>query len=213
MSHMLVDYIKDAYHSLTRNRGRSVLTTLGIAIGIASVTCILALSGGVTSMINQQVDTYSGDLAIVRPGLQTRDPNALTNPVAQQSFSTSTLTEADVVTISQIAGVEAAVPLMTIDGTLKSTTDTVENNVVLATTPAFTKVASFEMKSGQFIDDETATIPQLLVKTWQSSYLAQTVPLAARLRFAVSASRLSASLETPTILSTTTTSISIMQQS
>ena len=156
MSHMLIDYVEDAYHSLARNRGRSVLTTLGIAIGIASVTCILALSGGVTSMINQQVDAYSGDLAIVRPGLQTRDPNALTNPVAQQSFSTSTLTEADVVTISQIAGVEAAVPLMTIDGTLKSTTDTVENNVVLATTPAFTKVASFEMKSGQFIDDETA---------------------------------------------------------
>lgn len=156
MSHMLIDYVEDAYHSLARNRGRSVLTTLGIAIGIASVTCILALSGGVTSMINQQVDAYSGDLAIVRPGLQTRDPNALTNPVAQQSFSTSTLTEADVAIISQIAGVDAAVPLMTIDGTLKSTTDTVENNVVLATTPDFAKVASFEMKSGQFIDDETA---------------------------------------------------------
>ena len=55
MSHMLIDYVEDAYHSLARNRGRSVLTTLGIAIGIASVTCILALSSGVTSMINQQV--------------------------------------------------------------------------------------------------------------------------------------------------------------
>ena len=77
MSHILIDYVEDAYHSLARNRGRSVLTTLGIAIGIASVTCILALSGGVTSMINQQVDAYSGDLTIVRPGLQTRDPNAL----------------------------------------------------------------------------------------------------------------------------------------
>ena len=156
MRHMLIDHVENAYQSLAHNRGRSILTTLGIALGIASVTCILALSSGVTSMIDQQVDAYSGNLAIVRPGLQTRDPNSLTNPIAQQSFSTSTLTEADVEIISQIPGVDVAVPLMTIDGTLKSTTDTVQNNVVLATTPNFNKVANFEMKSGQFIDSETA---------------------------------------------------------
>lgn len=156
MRHMLIDHVENAYQSLAHNRGRSILTTLGIAIGIASVTCILALSSGVTSMIDQQVDAYSGNLSIVRPGLQTRDPNSLTNPIAQQSFSTSTLTEADVEIISQIPGVDVAVPLMTIDGTLKSTTDTVQNNVVLATTPNFNKVANFEMKSGQFIDSETA---------------------------------------------------------
>lgn len=156
MSLLLIDHFENAYNSLRRNRSRSMLTTLGIAIGIASVTCILALSNGVTRMITQQVDVYSGDLAIVRPGLQTRDPNALTNPVAQQTFSTSTLTEEDVAIISRIPDVEASVPLMTIEGTMKSTTDTVENNVVLATTPGFMRVANFEMKSGQFLDAETA---------------------------------------------------------
>lgn len=155
MSYILFDHIENAYHSLKRNRGRSILTTLGIAIGIASVTCILALSGGVSQMIHQQVENYDGQLAIVRPGLQTRDPNALTNPIAQQSFSTSTLSEEDVAHISRLEGVEVAVPLMTIDGTLKSTTDTVEKNVVLATTPDFTKVADVQMKSGQFLDETT----------------------------------------------------------
>lgn len=63
---IFVDHIENAYHSLRRNRARSVLTTLGIAIGIASITCILALSSGVSRMINQQIEAYSGNLVVVR---------------------------------------------------------------------------------------------------------------------------------------------------
>ena len=149
------DHIENAYHSLRRNRSRTTLTTLGIMIGVASVTCILALSTGVSRMIFQQIESYSSNLAVVRPGLQSRDPNAFTNPIAQQSFSTSTLTEDDVDVISRIKNVEAAVPVMTINGTLKSTTETVDDNVVLATTPEFAKVSGLTMKSGQFLDEVT----------------------------------------------------------
>ncbi len=155
MSLLLIDHIENAYQTLRRNRTRSVLTTLGITIGIASVTCILALSGGVTRMINGQIAEHSGELIVVRPGLQTRDPNAITNPVAQQSFSTSTLTEDDIAAISKIDAVAATVPIMTISGTLKSKTDTVKENVVLATTPGFAKVANVQMRSGQFLDEVT----------------------------------------------------------
>lgn len=149
------DHLENAYHSLRRNRSRTILTTLGITIGIASVTCILALSTGVSRMIFQQIEPYSGNLAVIRPGLQTRDPNAFTNPVAQQSFSTSSLTEDDVTLINKIPGVDTVVPVMTINGTLKSSSETVEDNVVLATTPEFAKVSNLTMKSGQFLDEVT----------------------------------------------------------
>lgn len=155
MSFMLYDHIENAYQTLRRNRGRSVLTTLGITIGIASVTCILALSSGVSSMIHGQIADHNGKLIVVRPGLQTRDPNAITNPVAQQSFSTSTITESDVAAIGKIEGIELAAPVMTINGTLKSKSDTVEDNVVLSTTPAFAKLAGITMRSGQFLDEAT----------------------------------------------------------
>lgn len=150
-----LDHLENAYHSLRRNRSRSVLTTLGIMIGVASVTCILALSTGVSQMIFNQIESHNGNLAVVRPGLQTRDPNAFINPVAQQSFSTSTLTEDDVTMISKIPGVEYAAPVMTINGTLKSSSETVPDNVVLATTPEFAKVSGLKMKSGQFLDEVT----------------------------------------------------------
>lgn len=41
---MTVEHITDAYQTLRRSRARTVLTALGIAIGVASVTCILAIS-------------------------------------------------------------------------------------------------------------------------------------------------------------------------
>ena len=54
MSLLLVDYIETACNSLKSHRSRSILTTLGIAIGIASVTTILALSHGVTDLSIQR---------------------------------------------------------------------------------------------------------------------------------------------------------------
>ncbi len=163
---MIIDYIDNAYQTLRRNRTRSVLTTLGITIGIASVTCILALSNGVSHMISGQIAEHNGRLIVVRPGVATKDPNAIMNPVAQQSFSTSTLSDADVTELSKVPGVEMTVPVMTISGTLKSKSDTVEDNVVVATTPDFAKLAGLTMLTGQFLDsvtdNNTAVIGQQL---------------------------------------------------
>lgn len=155
MRMMIYDHIENAYQTLRRNRARSVLTTLGITIGIASVTCILALSSGVSRMIGGQIADTNGQLIVVRPGVQTRDPNAITNPVAQQSFSTSTLTEADVDALSELSGVSLLAPVMTINGTLRSKSDTIHDNVVLATTPDFAKLANVQMRTGQFLDEAT----------------------------------------------------------
>lgn len=157
MSRTLIDHIEIAYRNLRSNRGRSLLTTIGIAIGVASVTTILALSDGVSSMINNQVSSLDGRLAVVRPGLQTNDPNSYANPIAQQSFSTSSLTETDVATIAKLPGVEASVPLMTLAGTLTSATKTVKNYPILATTPDFIKTADITVKSGDFISDVANT--------------------------------------------------------
>ena len=81
---MTVEHITDAYQTLRRSRARTVLTALGIAIGVASVTCILAISDGARGMISNQVNTYDGKLIIVRPGAQTRDLNAYLNPAGHQ---------------------------------------------------------------------------------------------------------------------------------
>ena len=152
---MLFDHIENSYRSLRSNRARSILTTLGIAIGVGSVVTILALASGVTSVIDRQIEALDGNLAVVRPGLLSKDPNAITSPVAQNSFSTSSLTEEDVKAISELPTVASAAPIMTIDGRLTADNHVVTHNVVVATTPSFTTVSQLPVRDGQFIDDVT----------------------------------------------------------
>ena len=152
---MLPDHIENAYRTLIRNRARSVLTTIGITIGVASVITILALSSGVARVIDRQVEALDGNLIIVRPGTDNTDPNSITNQITQQSFRTSSLTEADVKSILTLPGVEAAAPVMTIEGTLTAGKTSRERSVVLATTPSFEKVSLHNVLNGQFIDDVT----------------------------------------------------------
>ena len=151
---MTVEHITDAYQTLRRSRARTVLTALGIAIGVASVTCILAISDGARGMISNQVNTYDGKLIIVRPGAQTRDLNAYLNPAGQQLFGTSSLTEADIEAAKSIDGIDAVVPLMILNATAKTSRAEAANNVVLSTTPAFI-TADIKMNAGQFLGEET----------------------------------------------------------
>ncbi len=165
---ILLDHLSNAYHSLKRNRGRTFLTSLGIAIGVASVTAVLALSDGVSGVVDQQVASLDNNLGIIRPGLQTKDPNSLASPVTQYTFSTSTLTEKDLSDIVALPTIDAAAPIMTIDGTLHAGNTSSKNNVVVATTPEFAKVSGIEVRDGQFFDDvtdrNTAVIgPQLAI--------------------------------------------------
>ena len=152
---MTVEHITDAYQTLRRSRARTVLTALGIAIGVASVTCILAISDGARGMISNQVNTYDGKLMIVRPSAQTRDLNAYLNPTRQQLFGTSSLTEADIEAAKSIDGIDAVVPLMILNATAKTSRAEAANNVVLSTTPAFIKTADIKMNAGQFLGEET----------------------------------------------------------
>ncbi len=152
---MFIDYFSNAYYSLKRNRARTILTMIGIAIGIASVTCILALSGGVSKLISGQIADLDGKLMVVKPGLRKTDPNALSNPVTQQAFNTSTLSEADVQVIENEDNIEAVAPIMMINGTAKTDQAKVDGVVVVATTPDFSKITTVDTISGQFLDKKT----------------------------------------------------------
>ena len=53
---------------LLRNRTRSLLIILGVSIGIASVVCILAISGAAQSGIQQQFDNLGDNLVWIEAG-------------------------------------------------------------------------------------------------------------------------------------------------
>jgi len=94
MRFLLLNHIQNARQSLHSNRLRSGLTMLGVTIGVASITTILALSAGASKVIGDQVDALSGNIAVIRPGITSPDSLSnltLANP--HRDFAASSLTE------------------------------------------------------------------------------------------------------------------------
>lgn len=165
---LLIEHIQNARSSLKSTRLRTLLTTLGVAIGVASITVILSLASGITNVISKQVESLGGNIAVIRPGVTPRATPDFSNPVSQQMFSTSTITEEDVEDISKLDGVQDVAPLMIINGSPKAGQTTVNDATILATTPSFISTANLTIRDGQFIDSvtnrDTAVIgPQLSV--------------------------------------------------
>ncbi|MCI6630436.1 MAG: ABC transporter permease [Lachnospiraceae bacterium] len=56
----IFEYIKIALMNIKGNKGRSILTMLGIIIGISSVIMLIAIGNGVKSQINTELDNMAG---------------------------------------------------------------------------------------------------------------------------------------------------------
>lgn len=59
------EYIKIALMNIKTNKGRSVLTMLGIIIGISSVIMIISIGNGVRASVNQELENMGGGLIAI----------------------------------------------------------------------------------------------------------------------------------------------------
>ena len=169
MKILFANHIHIARQSIASSRMRSTLTMLGITIGVASITTILALSAGASKIVVDQVDSLGGNIAVIRPGASTDDTIA---GIAQlpigQKYTSSTLTDSDIESIEKIEHVKAVAPLMILGGAVSGETEGSPHTPILATTPNLEQVSDLQIAEGQFIDPalniSTAVIgPQLSI--------------------------------------------------
>lgn len=166
MRSLLLIHLQNARQSIKSNRLRSFLTMVGITIGVASITTIMALSAGANKIVSTQVDALGGNIAVVRPGAPTND--ALSELAGDHQFAASTLTDIDVAAIKDIPHVSAVAPIMIIGGAVSGNNDAPTNTPIVATTPELQAVSDIKIADGQFLDpsliSSTAVIgPQLSV--------------------------------------------------
>jgi putative ABC transport system permease protein len=99
--------IPSALAALRANKGRSILTTLGIIIGVAAVIAIVALGEGASASVNSQLAGLGTNLLTIMPG-STRSGGA-----AAGAGSSVTLTAADADAITQnIQGLSGVSPVV-----------------------------------------------------------------------------------------------------
>lgn len=179
MRSLLLIHLQNARQSIKSNRLRSFLTMVGITIGVASITTIMALSAGANKIVSTQVDALGGNIAVVRPGAPTND--AFSQLAGDHQFAASTLTDIDVASIKDIKHVSAVAPLMVIGGAVSGNSDAPANTPIVATTPELQAVSNIQIADGQFLDPNliasTAVIgPQLSVNLFGTEHsIGQTI--------------------------------------
>lgn len=175
MRSLFFNHIENAKQSIKSNRLRSALTMTGITIGVASITTILALSGGATQLVQSQIDALGGTIAVVRPGAPTTINAALSDTVTPQQSTASTLTKSDIKTISEIKNVTAVAPIMILQGSVSGDEKAPGHTPIVATTPDLEQIAGLKIRDGQFLDPEltvsTAVVgPQLSIELFGTEH-------------------------------------------
>jgi putative ABC transport system permease protein len=67
-----LDTVRIALRALLKNKLRSVLTTIGIVIGIAAVTTIVSIGQGATRLVNGEFEALGTNVVLVLPGQSRR---------------------------------------------------------------------------------------------------------------------------------------------
>lgn len=143
-----------AVQNLRANRTRTLLTTLGIVIGVASITLVLSLGEGVRHVVGNQVERLGGNVIIVKPGQNNTQSIASYNPY--NTAMTTTLTERDYASTQSIKNVQQVAPVMLLSGNVRDGNGKSRNVPIVATSQSLVSVLDLTISSGQFIDSQTS---------------------------------------------------------
>jgi putative ABC transport system permease protein len=147
------DTLRNAWDAIRTHKLRSMLTSLGILIGIAAVVLTVGLGQGAQQQVSKQLAALGGNLLIVSPGSST------SSGVRGGFGSASSLTTADATALgSETAApdIAAVAPVSQSSATELDNGSTNWTTTVVGTTPAWATVRSRTLSSGRFInaDDE-----------------------------------------------------------
>jgi putative ABC transport system permease protein len=136
-----------AWEGLTLNKGRSVLTTLGVIIGVAAVIVMLAISAGAEAEIADQINALGANLIMVMAPMSRGGFGSEATSVQLEYDDIAAIEE----NVSGINGVSAEQPT-TQD--VKAETTTLEDISVVGTTSGFPDVRDYQVLVGRFLTDE-----------------------------------------------------------
>jgi len=143
-----LDAFLDALRSLKSNTMRSVLTTLGIIIGVGAVIIMVSIGNGAKDQINEMIDKLGANIMMVMPG------RSFGRGVSGGAGSLPTLTEDDAWAIqNEISTVKLAAPYVRgsaqlISGNLNWST------TVQGVTNDFFDAREWDLTKGRLFDPE-----------------------------------------------------------
>ena len=140
---LLQDTIRTAFRAIKTNASRSLLTMLGIIIGVGSVVVMTSIGASVEGLILGQVSTLGAKSMIVFPGTD-EGPNNRTG------FDSLTLEDIDA--LKRLTTVDTVAPVIMVDGIVSYGREE-DKPQVIGVTPEFFQNQSISIGVGRLLDD------------------------------------------------------------
>lgn len=148
---MIMSNIKMALASIRSARWRSLLTMLGIIIGVASVMITLSLGEGVKQQIGAQINDYGSDLITVRPGRPFVTDNSMFGVGSLLiNRTTGQLTEKDVKIVSNAQNVRISSPLSVVSGLARYENNTYSSGLIIGANSNLPELINHKVEFGAF---------------------------------------------------------------
>ncbi|WP_134499763.1 ABC transporter permease [Microvirga pakistanensis] len=154
----MVETIRIAWRAVWANLLRSMLTMLGIIIGVAALITMVAVGTGAQNQIDEQIRSLGANLLTIQPGSLNQ------GGVRLGTGSRQTLSEADAAAIAEeVPGVVVAAP------TISGTVQVVQGNANWSTlaggiTPAYLVARDWRVETGRgFTLDEVDTAAKVVL--------------------------------------------------
>jgi putative ABC transport system permease protein len=128
----LDDLIKSSIRSILKNKGRTVLTSLGIIIGVTSVILLTSIGNGLKSYITSEFDALGANSVFVAPGKIFNDKGGF-NSSAGSRFITTSFSLTDIANLRRALRGSTVIPMAISSVDVKSS-KTTKTNVTLAGT-------------------------------------------------------------------------------
>ncbi|WP_415857244.1 ABC transporter permease [Sinomonas sp. G460-2] len=153
---MITEAVRFALSGISANKMRSVLTTLGIVIGISAVITLLAVGAGTSNMIRDQIAKLGTNVLTVNRAVSTGGRSTGGSATGARTQSTN-LTLADQQSLNDpvlapdIATTAPVIQAQSVTATLGSSTHSVAST--LGTSPSYFGITNFTVSAGRLLDD------------------------------------------------------------
>lgn len=177
---LLGGYIKLARASMKSARWRSLLTMLGIIIGIVSVVTTVSIGEGVRQQIIDRVDSRGDDLITIVPGglEQQNGINYIRNlsPAGQRAVA---FTNTEYQALKNTEQVEHVAPFGHVSGEVRAGDQVYNQAQVVATSSDLPQLLNQDLAFGTFFTDDTSSGPTGVVigQTIAEQLFGENVPL------------------------------------
>ena len=144
----LSETMRIAWESITKNKIRSLLTMLGIIIGVAAVIMVVSISAGTEATISDQITSLGSNLVFITSNFGRGGPQSF------RSGTNNSLTFDDATALTQLSGVNGVTVEQNASETIKANSVTLTDVEVLGTTLDFPTVRDMKIASGNFFTQD-----------------------------------------------------------